>query len=79
MITEDKRIRIIAGHYGSGKTEFAVNYAVALGRLKRKVALADLDILDKSLDEDKYVLDNREKRGIRGYGYRGYIILIDSK
>lgn len=46
MITEDKRIRIIAGHYGSGKTEFAVNYAVALSKLKKKVALADLDVVN---------------------------------
>lgn len=46
MITEDKRIRIIAGHYGSGKTEFAVNYAVALRKLRKKVALADLDVVN---------------------------------
>lgn len=46
MITEDKRIKIIAGHYGSGKTEFAVNYAANLVKLKRKVALADLDIVN---------------------------------
>lgn len=26
MITTDRRIRIITGHYGSGKTEFALNY-----------------------------------------------------
>lgn len=46
MITKDKRIRIIAGHYGSGKTEFAVNYALALNKLKKKVALADLDVVN---------------------------------
>ena len=27
---DDRRVRIITGHYGSGKTEFAVNYAFAL-------------------------------------------------
>ena len=26
MISKDKRIRIIIGHYGSGKSEFAMNY-----------------------------------------------------
>lgn len=47
MITDDKRIRIITGHYGSGKTEFAVNYATMLARLSdRKVALADMDIVN---------------------------------
>jgi hypothetical protein len=40
----DKRIRVIVGHYGSGKTEFSVNYALKLAELGRKTALADLDI-----------------------------------
>jgi len=26
----DKRLVIVIGHYGSGKTEFAVNYAVKM-------------------------------------------------
>ena len=46
MIDQDKRIRVITGHYGSGKTEFAVNYAVALSRLARKAALCDLDVVN---------------------------------
>jgi hypothetical protein len=43
---DDKRIRIIIGHYGSGKTEFAVNYAVKLAQQGQKVAMADLDIVN---------------------------------
>lgn len=43
---EDKRIRIIVGHYGSGKTEFSVNYAIKLAKLGEKVALADLDVVN---------------------------------
>lgn len=43
---KDKRIRIIIGHYGSGKTEFAVNYAVKLAQMGQKVALGDLDIVN---------------------------------
>ncbi len=47
MVTDDKRIRIITGHYGSGKTEFAVNYVKALRRsVEGKVAIADLDIVN---------------------------------
>lgn len=42
----DKRIRIIVGHYGSGKTEFAVNYAMKLSETEDKVALADLDVVN---------------------------------
>lgn len=43
---DDKRIRIIIGHYGSGKSEFSVNYAVKLAQMGKKVALADLDIVN---------------------------------
>jgi len=46
MLLDDKRIRIIVGHYGSGKTEFSVNYAVKLKQLKEKVALVDLDVVN---------------------------------
>ncbi len=42
----DRRIRVITGHYGSGKTEFAVNYAVALAKQGKKVCLVDLDIVN---------------------------------
>ncbi len=42
----DKRIRIIVGQYGSGKSEFSANYAIKLAKMGRKVALADLDIVN---------------------------------
>ena len=38
------RIRIITGHYGSGKTEFALNLAVRLRESYDNVAIADLDV-----------------------------------
>lgn len=47
MVADDKRIRIITGHYGSGKTEFAVNYVRKLREsVDGKVAIADLDIVN---------------------------------
>lgn len=47
MVADDKRIRIITGHYGSGKTEFAVNYVKKLREsVEGKVAIADLDIVN---------------------------------
>lgn len=39
-----KRITVIVGHYGSGKTEFAINYALHLAHQGLKTALVDLDI-----------------------------------
>lgn len=44
--TKDKRIRVITGHYGSGKTEFSVNYAMALAKYRSKVHIADLDVIN---------------------------------
>ena len=46
MVENDKRIRIITGHYGSGKTEFALNYVSALSKVSKKTAIADLDIVN---------------------------------
>ena len=46
MVIDDKRIRIISGHYGSGKTEFAINYAVKLNEMGMKTAISDLDIVN---------------------------------
>ena len=43
---EHKRITLIAGHYGSGKTNIAVNLAFALKKENDNVAIADLDIVN---------------------------------
>ncbi len=42
----DKRLTIFAGHYGSGKTNLAVNYALALKQKGHPVKIADLDIVN---------------------------------
>ena len=41
-----KRLTIFAGHYGSGKTNLAVNYALALKKQGHAVKIADLDIVN---------------------------------
>ena len=47
MVADDRRIRIITGHYGSGKTGFAVNYVKKLREsVDGRVAIADLDIVN---------------------------------
>lgn len=52
-----KRVTLFAGHYGSGKTNCAINYAVKLHSQGLPVVIADLDIVNPyfrtadSLDE----------------------------
>ena len=46
MTSEAKRITLFAGHYGSGKTNIAINYARMLKRMGSPVAIADLDIVN---------------------------------
>lgn len=43
---DHKRLTLFAGHYGSGKTNIAVNYALALAKMGKKVCIADLDIVN---------------------------------
>ncbi len=43
---EAKRITLFCGHYGSGKTNIALNYAYRLRETRDRVAIADLDIVN---------------------------------
>ena len=43
---EHKRLTLFAGHYGSGKTNIAVNYALHLAKEGKQVVIADLDIVN---------------------------------
>lgn len=64
LLNNDRRVRIIVGHYGSGKTEFAVNYAVKLRELGKNVAMVDLDVVNlyfRSREKTEYL----ESLGIR--------------
>ena len=61
---ESKRITVFAGHYGSGKTNIAVNYALRLREEYDKVSIADLDIVNpyfRTKDSEKHL----EEKGIR--------------
>lgn len=45
-LTGGSRIKAVVGHFGSGKTEIALNAAVYLRALNRAVKLIDLDIVN---------------------------------
>lgn len=46
IVRPTDRLVIIAGNYGSGKTEVAVNLSLHLARAGRRVQIADLDIVN---------------------------------
>lgn len=66
-MNKDNRIRIIIGHYGSGKTEFSINYAMKLSQMDKKVALVDLDVVNlyfRSREKAEFL----ESQGIKVIG-----------
>ena len=59
-----KRVTIFAGHYGSGKTNIAVNFALYMSGVKENVVIADLDIVNpyfRTKDSEKLL----KEKGIR--------------
>lgn len=58
----EARIHIIVGHYGSGKTEFAINYALRLRESFKRVYIVDLDIVNP------YFRTNDEKDKLEALG-----------
>ena len=42
----NKRVTLFCGHYGSGKTNIAVNWAMRLAKQGDKVAIADIDVVN---------------------------------
>lgn len=57
----DKRIIILSGHYGSGKTNIAVNIAQEIKKRADKVAIADIDIVNpyfRTKDSEELLAEN---------------------
>ncbi len=57
---DSKRLTLFAGHYGSGKTNIAVNYALRLAKEGKKVCIADLDIVNpyfRTKDSERELAD----------------------
>ena len=61
---EHKRVTLFAGHYGSGKTNIAVNYALKLKKDGENVVIADLDIVNPYF-RTKDSKDELDKNGIK--------------
>lgn len=59
-----KRVTLFAGHYGSGKTNIAVNYALKMNAEGRKVVIADLDIVNPYF-RTKDSAEELQKAGVR--------------
>lgn len=58
-----KRVNIFCGHYGSGKTNIAINYAVFLKNQGLDVSIADIDIVNPYF-RTKDSEDELRKKGI---------------
>ena len=61
---QSKRVTLFAGHYGSGKTNIAVNYAFYLKNLGKDVVIADLDIVNPYF-RTRDSIDELNEAGIR--------------
>lgn len=59
-----KRITLLSGHYGSGKTNIAVNLAFSLKKEYDKVVVADMDIVNPYF-RTKDSTEDFEKAGIK--------------
>ena len=58
---ESKKITVIAGHYGCGKTNIAVNLALKLANEGKSVSIVDLDIVNpyfRTADSEKLLQDS---------------------
>lgn len=67
-----KRVHVITGHFGSGKTEFSVNYVIDLRKEFDKVAILDMDIANpyfRSRERQKLMLEKDISIHFNTYGY----------
>lgn len=73
MILPNKQITIISGHYGTGKTEFAVNLVIAMARDGREVSLVDLDIINP------YFRSFERRRELEKEGIKVHVTSMDGQ
>lgn len=69
---ERKRITIITGFYGTGKSEFSINYAVKLSKEVEDLAIIDLDIINPYFrSREKEDLFNEHGIKLMSSAYKG--------
>lgn len=76
MWTTGSRIKILVGHYGSGKTELALNMARSIHNAGHRTALVDLDIVNpffRSAEQGAWL----EANGIRLYAPTFALTAVD--
>jgi hypothetical protein len=73
LILPNKQITIISGHYGTGKTEFAVNLVIAMARDGREVSLVDLDIINP------YFRSFERRRELEKEGIKVHVTSMDGQ
>lgn len=61
---ENERLILFTGHFGSGKTELAVNYAIRSANAGNKTILVDLDIVNPFFRSTE-VKDTLEAHGVK--------------
>ena len=67
---EIKRVTLFAGHYGSGKTTIAVNFALYLARPGKRAAIAALDIVPPYLISPQFANSNVDLPALPAEAYR---------
>ncbi len=60
-----KRLTVITGYFGSGKTEIALNYAMRMKETEDRVALVDLDIVNPYFRSRDLRVSLKNKYGIK--------------
>ncbi len=74
-LEKEARVTVLAGPFGSGKTEIAINRAFAAGRIGDS-AIADLDIVNPYFRSREF-RENFERKGIKLIAPRGSLAQAD--
>ncbi len=72
----NKKIYIITGHFGSGKTELSINFALELRKIYQLVAISDLDVINPYF-RSRYSIKEFEENDIDVIAPKGKLATAD--